>query len=196
MRGLNAFQPVMLGGIPSALEALAREQQAGRLRIRPVQINAAGETLIAAARQQIAAVFGCQVGNYYGLSEAVGLTYECAGQRLHVNSDWYIVEPVDEHDHPVPLGQMSHDVLVTNLANRDRMGDRIAISPDACRCGSPFPPIRVIGRTDDILKFRTPQGDTIQILPLAIATVAEETPGVASCQLIQTEPQNSACASW
>lgn len=69
------------------------------------------------------------------------------------------------------------------------MGDRIAISPDPCPCGSPFPPIRVIGRTDDILKFRTPQGDTIQILPLAIATVAEETPGLASCQLIQTEPQ-------
>ena len=143
------------------------------------------------------------MGNYYGSSEAVGLTYECAAQRLHVNSDWYIVEPVDEHDHPVPLGQMSHDVLVTNLANRVqpiiryRMGDRIAISPDACPCGSPFPPIRVIGRTDDILKFRTPQGDTIQILPLAIATVAEETPGVASCQLIQTEPQKlSVRASW
>ena len=202
VRDLNAFQPVLLGGYPSALEALAREQQAGRLRIRPVQINAAGETLTAAARQQIAAVFGCQVGNYYGSSEAVGLTYECAAQRLHVNSDWYIVEPVDEHDHPVPLGQMSHDVLVTNLANRVqpiiryRMGDRIAIGPDACPCGSPFPPIRVIGRTDDILKFRTPQGDTIQILPLAIATVAEETPGVASCQLIQTGPQKLACASW
>ena len=111
-----------------------------------------------------------------GQAQAVGLTYECAAQRLHINSDWYIVEPVDEHDHPVPLGQMSHDVLVTNLANRVqpiiryRMGDRIAISPDPCPCGGPFPPIRVIGRTDDILKFRTPQGDTIQILPLAIAT--------------------------
>lgn len=33
-----------------------------------------------------------------------------------------------------------------------------------------------------------PLGETIQILPLAIATVAEETPGVASCQRIQTEP--------
>ena len=33
-----------------------------------------------------------------------------------------------------------------------------------------------------------PLGETIQILPLATATVAEETPGVACCQLIQTEP--------
>ena len=45
---LNAFQPVVLGGYPSALEALAREQQAGRLHIHPVLINAAGETLTAA----------------------------------------------------------------------------------------------------------------------------------------------------
>ncbi len=32
---LNAFQPVVLGGYPSALEALATEQCAGRLHIRP-----------------------------------------------------------------------------------------------------------------------------------------------------------------
>lgn len=148
------------------------------------------------ARQQIAAAFGCRVGNYYGSSEAAGLTYECAAQRLHVNSDWYIVEPVDEHDKPVPPGQLSHDVLVTNLANRVqpiiryRLGDRVAISPDQCPCGSPFPQIRVIGRADDILKFPTLQGDTITILPLAIATVAEETPGVECCQLVQRTPSS------
>jgi phenylacetate-coenzyme A ligase PaaK-like adenylate-forming protein len=184
----------MLGGYPSALQTLANEQQAGRLHIHPVQVNSAGETLTAGARQQIAAAFGCRVGNYYGSSEAVGLTYECAAQRRHVNSDWYIVEPVDEHDKPIPPGQLSHDVLVTNLANRVqpiiryRLGDRVAVSPDQCPCGSPFPQIRVIGRTDDILKFPTLHCDTITILPLVIATVAEQTPGVAGCQLIQTEP--------
>ena len=191
---LNAFQPVVLGGYPSALQALATEQQAGRLHIHPILVNAAGETLTAAARQQIGAAFGCRVGNYYGSSEAVGLTYECAAERLHVNSDWYILEPVDEHDRPVPQGQLSDDVLVTNLANRIqpiiryRLGDRVAISPESCPCGSPFPQIRVIGRTDDILLFSTPEGEPVRILPLAIATVAEETPDMLSCQLIQREP--------
>lgn len=37
-------------------------------------------------------------------SEAVGPTFECAAQRLNVNSDWYILEPVDDRDRPVPLG--------------------------------------------------------------------------------------------
>lgn len=188
---LNAFQPVVLGGYPSALETLAHEQQAGRLHIHPVLINAAGETLTTAKRQLIARAFGCSVGNYYGSSEAVGLTYECAAQRLHVNSDWYILEPVDAGNRPVPATQLSDGVLVTNLANRIQpiiryhMGDRVTVDADPCSCGSPFPSIRVVGRTDDILVFPTPDGEDVQILPLAIATVAEETPGVVSCQLIQ-----------
>jgi phenylacetate-CoA ligase len=171
----------MMSGYPSALEVLAKEQQAGRLHIHPVVINAAGEILTDAARQQIAAAFGCAVSNYYGSSEAVGLTFECKHHQLHVNSDWYLLEPVDEHDRPVPPGQLSYAVLVTNLANRVqpiigyKMGDRVTIGPDPCPCGSPFPVMRVIGRTDEIL-------------PLAIVTVAEETPGVYSCQLIQAEP--------
>ena len=191
---LHAFQPVMMSGYPSALEVLAKEQAAGRLQIHPVVINAAGETLTNTVRQRIAATFGCAVGNYYGSSEAVGLTYECQHQHLHVNSDWYILEPVDEHDQPVPAGQLSSAVLVTNLANRVqpmlryKMGDRVTISPDTCSCGSPFPVMDVIGRPDEILSLPAPQGGMVQILPLAIATVAEETPGVYSCQIIQTEP--------
>lgn len=189
---LNDFQPVVLGGYPSALEALAIEQRAGRLRIHPALVNAAGETLSETARQQIASAFGCRVGDHYGTSEAIGLTYECSAQRLHVNSDWYILEPVDDHDQPVPPGELSHGALVTNLANRVQpiiryqIGDQIAVSSEICSCGSVFPVIDVIGRTDDTLVLATPQGRTIRILPLAIATVAEETPGIAACQLIQS----------
>ena len=178
------------------METLAREQQAGRLHIHPVLINAAGETLTTAKRHLIGETFGCRVGNYYGSSEAVGLTYECAAQRLHVNSDWYIVEPVDEHHRAVPPGQLSDGVLVTNLANRIQpiiryqMGDRVVIDPHPCSCGSPFPAIDVVGRTDDILTFQTPQGESLHILPLAIATAAEETPGVAGCQLVQRTPSS------
>ena len=85
-------------------------------------------------------------------------------------------------------------VLVTNLANRVqpiiryKMGDRVTISPDTCSCGSPFPVIHVIGRTDEILSLPTLHGEVVQILPLAISSIAEETPGVYSCQIIQTEP--------
>ncbi len=194
VRELNAFQPVIVGGYPSVLEVLAKEQDAGRLHIHPVLINAAGETLTDTVRQHIAAAFQCSVGNYYGTSEAVGLTFECKHQQLHVNSDWYILEPVDEHDQPVPPGHLSQSVLVTNLANhvqpiiRYKMGDRVTISPDTCSCRSPFPTLQVIGRTDEVLSLPTKQGPVVEIFPLAISSIAEETPGVYSCQIIQTEP--------
>lgn len=192
--GLNAFQPVVLGGYPSALEALAIEQRAGRLHIAPALINAAGETLTEAARQRIGLAFGCRVGNYYGTSEAVGLTYECAARQLHVNSDWYILEPVDEHDRRVPAGRPSHGALVTNLANRIQpiiryqIGDQITVHPERCSCASPFPVIEVTGRTDDVLVFATSPGHGVRVLPLALATVAEQTPGVRTCQLVQRGP--------
>ena len=191
---LNTFQPVIVGGYPSVLEVLAREQDAGRLHIHPRLINAAGETLKDPVRQHIAKAFQCTVGNYYGSSEAVGLTFECKHKQLHVNSDWYILEPVDEHDQLVPPGHLSRSVLVTNLANRVqpiiryKMGDRVTISPDNCPCRSPFPVIHVIGRTDEILSLQTSHGEVVQILPLAISSIAEETPGVYSCQIIQIEP--------
>jgi phenylacetate-coenzyme A ligase PaaK-like adenylate-forming protein len=194
VRALNAFQPVIVGGYPSVLEVLSKEQEAGRLHIHPVLMNAAGETLWDTVRQHIATAFQCSVGNYYGSSEAIGLTFECKHKQLHVNSDWYILEPVDEHDQPVPPGQLSQSVLVTNLANRVqpiiryKMGDRVNISPDTCPCGSPFPVIQVIGRTDEILSLPTIHGEVVQIFPLAISSIAEETPGVYSCQIIQIEP--------
>jgi phenylacetate-coenzyme A ligase PaaK-like adenylate-forming protein len=194
VRELNAFQPVIVGGYPSVLEVLAKEQDAGRLHIHPVLMNAAGETFWDTVRQHIAATFQCSVGNYYGSSEAVGLTFECKHQQLHVNSDWYILEPVDEDDQPVPPGQLSQSVLVTNLANRVqpilryKMGDSVTICPDTCPCGSPFPVIHVIGRTDEILSLPSFHGEVVQIFPLAISSSAEETPGVYSCQIIQIEP--------
>ncbi|KMO84279.1 CoF synthetase [Mycolicibacterium chubuense] len=194
VRDLNAFAPVMVAGYPSALETLALERQAGSLTIHPVMVTAAGETLSAAQRRLIGTAFGCPVSNYYGSSEAVGLTFECSLQRLHVNSDWYIVEPVDDHNQPVPAGRLSDGVLVTNLANRIQpviryqLGDRVALMSDPCPCGSLFPVIDVVGRTDDVLVFRAPSGGEVRVLPLAIATVAEETPGLARCQLIQRTP--------
>jgi phenylacetate-CoA ligase len=56
----------------------------------------------------------------------------------------------------------------------------------------PVPVIDVVGRTDDALVFATGSGEPVRILPLAIATVAEETPGVTACQLIQRGPSELA----
>jgi phenylacetate-CoA ligase len=192
---LNAFQPNRLGGYPTAMALLADEQVAGRLHIHPNLLTPSGESLTPALRHRLQQVFDCPVRAVYSASEFMGIAFECAHGWLHVNADWAILEPVDAMYQPVPAGQPSHTVLLTHLANhiqpliRYDLGDSITLKPEPCLCGSPLPAIQVQGRTGDILHLSTSLGSEVAILPLAIGTVIEETPGVYRAQLIQTGPQ-------
>jgi phenylacetate-coenzyme A ligase PaaK-like adenylate-forming protein len=194
VQALNELRPGAMVGYPLAMVLLAREQNAGRLRLNPVFICTVGEWLGATAREEIVNAFNCPVRDTYASSEFLGIAYECSRGRLHVNSDWVIVEPVDETYQPVAPGVPSHSVLITNLVNRTQpvirydLGDSITIYPDACICGSPLPSIKVEGRQDEILSFHAPNGDTIHVLPMAIATIVEETPGVQRYQIIKSAP--------
>ncbi|MEW6230838.1 MAG: phenylacetate--CoA ligase family protein [Chloroflexota bacterium] len=194
VQALNNFQPALLVGYPTAMTLLAQEQAAGRLKINPVLVATAAEWLAPAARRQIEATFNCPVRDTYAASEFMGIAFECGHGWLHVAGDWVILEPVDEAYRPVPPGQASHTTLLTNLANRVQpvlrydLGDSITMSPEPCPCGSPLPAIRVEGRRDEILYLPAPGGDAIPLLPLALATVVEETPGVGRFQVIQTAP--------
>lgn len=191
---LNDFQPVMLSTYASALRVLADEQEAGRLRISPLVISSGGELLLPGARQRAERVFGAVVVETYNASEATPLSLPCRLGRMHVNSDWFIVEPVDGEGNAVPPGRRSDTVLVTNLANyvqpliRYELGDSVTLATDACPCGSPLVTITVEGRTDEILRVPAADGGEVVLLPLAISTVVEQTPGVHSYQIVQTAP--------
>jgi len=192
VKGLNEFQPAMLNGYASAIALLAQEQEAGRLDIHPVLTMTSSETLSMEERERVARAFGGLVRDNYGCSEFVSAAYGCAHGWLHVHADWVILEPVDEDFQPVPAGETSKTVLLTNLSNRVQpvlrynLGDRITVRPDPCPCGSPFPAIRVEGRTDEILRFRAEDGSLVPILPLALWSVMKETPGLHRFQAIQT----------
>lgn len=191
---LNQFSPNILIGYPTAMAVLAEEQEAGRLRVRPGLLVPGGESLPPTARERLELAFHCPVRDTYAASEFMGIAFDCRHGWLHVNSDWAVLEPVDETYHPVPPGRTSQTVLLTSLANRVQplirydLGDRITVNPDPCPCGNPFPAIRVEGRLDDILYFATPGGKRVPVLPMAIAAVVEETPGVHRYQIIQTDP--------
>ena len=194
VKSLNDSQPTILIGYPTALTLLANQQEIGGLKISPLLVVTAAEWLTPGARDQIAGAFDCPVRETYAASEFMGIAYSCDHGRLHVNSDWVILEPVDEAYQPVPPGQASQTVLLTNLANRVQpiirydLGDSVTVDPDPCPCGNPLPAIKVEGRRDDILYLQTPDGMSIPILPMALATVVEEVPGVTRYQIIQTAP--------
>jgi phenylacetate-coenzyme A ligase PaaK-like adenylate-forming protein len=193
--GLNSYQPGLLSAYPSALLLLAREQAAGRLRIQPALVSSAGETLTPASRQEIERAFACSVVDLYNATEVNGSTFVCCAGRMHVSADWFVFEPVDEQHRTIPAGEPSHSLLVTNLANyvqpiiRYELGDSVTMLPAPCACGSPLPAFRVEGRTDDILSFSVPGAASVKLLPLALETVVESTPGLQRFQLIQTGPR-------
>jgi phenylacetate-CoA ligase len=193
---LNAFAPAVIATYPSAAVLLAEERLAGRLRLAPREIWTAGESLSAAARAFVQEAFGCPVADSYGASEFLSLALECRCGRLHLNSDWAILESVDARGRSVPAGQPGATTLLTNLANRVQplvryeLGDRITLADAACDCGSSLPTIEVDGRADDTLCFGTGPGNhSVKVLPLAISTVLEEDAGLFDFQLVQQGPQ-------
>lgn len=171
---LNRHQPAIVTPYASTARLLASEQEAGRLHIRPVLIALSAEGLPANEYERVARAFHTKVGNSYAATECPFLSYSCAHGWLHVNSDWVILEAVDENYRPVPAEAQSHTVLITNLANRIQpilrydIGDSVLQKAGPCPCGNPLPAIRVQGRTSELLVFMNERGERILLPPLAL----------------------------
>ncbi|WP_214413932.1 hypothetical protein [Sphaerisporangium fuscum] len=191
---LNRYNPASVAGFLSMLTLLAREQEAGRLRIRPAVLIAGGETATADSLERLATAFHTKVQAAYAATECGFLSFGCGSGWYHVNSDWVVVEPVDADLQPVPPGRPSHTVLMSNLANRVQpilrynLGDSVTLRPDPCPCGSPLPAIRVQGRAADLLTFPTADGEQVGISPMLFGTLLDRAAGVERFQIVQTAP--------
>lgn len=191
IRELNEFKPAFVASYPSVLLLLAAERAAGRLHIAPALLWSGGEFLGEATRRAIETAFQCRVMNEYGASECLSIAYECSKGWMHVNSEWVILEGVDAHGKPTEPGDLSHTVLLTNLANwvqpiiRYDLGDRMVTRPTPCACGNPLPAMRIEGRTDAVLALKTRAGKTVHLPPLALTTVVEEAAGEHRFQIAQ-----------
>lgn len=187
VRELNAFQPAMLSGYPSNLALLA---DCPGLDIHPDVVITGGELLTDAVRAKLTDRFGCYVQTHYSCTEAGEVACECSAGHLHVNEDWIIVEPVDRDGRPVPCGELSDAVLITNLANyiqpfiRYELTDRVIMHDEPCSCGRHTRWLEIEGRTDDTLEF--PGG--VRVAPMSLYKVLEEVPELRRFQLVQTAP--------
>lgn len=191
---LNRFAPTVLASYPTAVALLGDEALAGRLRLPSLrEIWTGGETLGRTVRERVQRQLGAGIRNSYGASEFLAMAWECALGHLHLNSDWVLLEPVDEHHRPVPAGEPSASVLLTHLGNtvqpliRYDLGDQIVFSAQACGCGSALPVIEVQGRRDDTLQVAGRQGHRVALLPLALSTVLEEQAQLFDFQLCQRD---------
>jgi phenylacetate-CoA ligase len=155
---LNRFQPRVLGGYPSALDALAAEQRAGRLDIAPQVVMSTAEVLSGRAAAAIRVAWGAAPFDVYAATETAVIASPCEAGNSHVYEDLVIVEPVDEAGEPVPPGTVGARILVTVLFShtlpliRYEMSDRVGIGGSGCPCGRSFALLTGIeGRVEDIL---------------------------------------------
>lgn len=191
-RRLDAWRPSFLASYPSMLVELADCQRRGRLHIAPALLWAGGEAFSGPERVFCEQAFGAVTANDYGCSEALSIAVECRHGRLHLHDDWVLLEPVDAAGRPVPPGEQSASVLLTNLANRIApiirydLGDSVRLHAQPCACGNARPTLEVQGRCDDLLRLRDAAGDDIVISPLALTTALEEGAGVYHFQVQQT----------
>lgn len=186
---LNGIRPKVLSGYTGTLSLLADEAAAGNLKVSPSLVLCGGEHLSETTRTKLENTFHCTVHTLYACTEGGTMAYECSENRMHINSDWCILEPVDNNNEPVPFGKLSQKVLLTNLANstqpiiRYELTDRVIVHDEPCPCGRNGLWIEVEGRTNDVLYFVNDDKRT-GIAPLSLYLVIEAIPGVRHFQVI------------
>lgn len=190
---INALRTNILMGPPSMLRLLARKRHAITSPIGMVVSYA--EVLEEHDREMLERTFGVRVVEIYQASEGL-IGCPCSEGRLHVNEDLVYLELQDEGGREitepgVPCARM----LVTNLYNevqpliRYVMNDLVELGPP-CECGSGFRVIRkIIGRDDDVLYFRRPEGTLGHLFPdLMSRWIITATDGILEYVVEQPDP--------
>ena len=187
---LNELQPVRLSGYPSMFLLLTEETRAGRLAIHPHTVTPSSEPLTPEIRRALMEVWDPIIMNIWGCSEACVVANSYGPDSgMYVNEDFVIVEPVDADDKPVPPGEMSEKVLITNLFNaaqpliRYELTDQVTVIPEPSPSGLPFFRVEDIqGRADDIFSY-----GSIRVHPILFRGPLARTPGMLEYQVHQTD---------
>lgn len=193
VRKLDDFQPNIVHVYPTMLEVLAHEQKEGRLHINPWAISTSSEPLTRTARRIIEEAFpGTRLFETYGTTEGVTLACCCsAGGGMHINEDFYILEPQRADGAPVEAGEAGDKVLVSCLFTRTmpilryELTDVVVPEKGACDCGLPFRRLRVRGRADDIFWVDDCQGRKIALPPIPFEALMLDIDGLRQYQVIQ-----------
>ncbi|RJX32724.1 MAG: phenylacetate--CoA ligase family protein [Desulfarculus sp.] len=164
-------------------EELTRRGLLGQVKLNKVIYGS--ERTSQAMRQRIAQGLGAELFDIPGLTELYGpgTGLECAAHAgIHYWADYYILEVLDpETLQPVEPGQTG-EMVVTTLCKeaapliRYRTRDLTRLLPGDCACGNLLPRHdRILGRSDDMIKFRA-----VNIYPGQIDHVLSAGQGVGS----------------
>jgi phenylacetate-CoA ligase len=182
-RAIESHGARFLKGLPSVLAFFASFlRDAGRERLPLQAVFTTGELLLPAQRRLIERCFDAPVYDSYGTMERLVAICECPARRMHVNSDYGLLELGDDKSSRTCLGTSLYNHSMPLL--RYELGDVIEPDPsvERCPCGRSFPVVRALsGRTSQSLV--TPDGRVVPTLFLAFREVA----GIAAAQVEQMD---------
>jgi phenylacetate-CoA ligase len=188
---LNAHQPEALTTYPSIAAQLAEEQLHGRLRIAPTVVGTSSEVLTVDMRHRIGDAWDLEPFDIYGTTEAAVPEAGRHGQvGMDILEDLVILEPVDDHNRPVPPGTPGHKLLLTNLVNhvqpliRYELSDSVTLADGPNPLGLPYQRIAAVdGRSDDIITLPTPDGTHVPVHPFRLRAPFTHLPEVRQYQI-------------
>lgn len=184
------FKPKLIRGYPSSLHFFARLlKEKNVFSIRPKAIQTSSETLFPKMREEIEEVFKCKIYDLYGNGEHVSMISECPQGGLHINSEYGIIEFLNEKGDNAKHGELS-EMVCTGLNNfsmpliRYKIEDIAIPANKKCSCGRGSPLVESIeGRVDDMIV--TPDGGLIPASGMTLAFEFSE--NIKQCQLVQNK---------
>jgi putative adenylate-forming enzyme len=147
-QALQDFAPTIIVAPPKILRHLAETG----VKLSPLRVFSAAETLDPVDAQVIAAAYPQPLGQIYMASEGL-LGVTCPQGRLHLAEDsvFFEYEPVGDHLVSPLITCFRRDF---QIMARYRMNDLLRLDPAPCPCGSPLQvAAEVVGRMDDIFHF-------------------------------------------
>ncbi len=158
---IRRLRPRLVYAYPSGIEALARQAEADGVRLDDLGVRVVactGEVMYGFQREVLGRVFGAPVEDVYGCSEFGAFAHQCPEGGMHIACENVLVEFLDEHDQPVPVGSPGQ-VVVTSLHNpsmpliRYRVGDVAVPLEGPCPCGRNLPRMDVrAGRVGQMVR--------------------------------------------
>lgn len=85
-------------------------------------------------------IFGACIVSNYGCREVWNIAYECPCGQMHINSEYLLVDIVDDNGNCLAENEVGN-VALTSLSNMDMplvkyiIGDRARITKSECKCG-------------------------------------------------------------
>lgn len=189
INALEKWNPSFIDSYPSAIYVLAKHIVDNDIihNIKPISIITSSETLLEEQRIVIETAFRCKVYDHYGCAEMAALITQCSKGNYHINTDYGLLEVLDEKQRPVKAGEIGN-IVCTGFINhampliRYKLGDSGILSDKTCACGCKFPVMKmIVGRTDDLIT--TPDGRKIGRLDPIFKGLS----GIKETQIIQTD---------